>query len=152
MSRYDDIIIALQVLQAQILVVNGYRTDAGLNFWLNLEYQTEPPAKPCTILYPGDVTDSLGGDPEPALGEENHSLAVKIEGFIDDSETGSQGQALRQDILQAFNADRSLGGLVEMVDPSLTSSSTVEEAGEGGFLSFVNVEFTLTYVTLLGES
>jgi len=152
MSRYDAIITALQVLQAQILVAGGYRTDAGLNFFLNLEYQTAPPAKPCTILYPGEVTDSTGGDTPPSLGEENHSLPVKIEGFIADTERGVEGQKLRQDILQAFNADRSLGGLVELVDPNLTSSSTVEEAGEGGFLSFVNVEFVLTYVTLMGAS
>jgi len=152
MSRYDDIIAALQALQARILTAGGYRTDAGQHVWLNLEYQTAPPEKPCTILYPGEVSDSTGGDTPPSLGEENHSLPIKIEGFIADNERGEQGQALRQDILQAFNADRSLGGLVELVDPQLTSSATVEEAGEEGFLSFVQVELTLFFVTLLGAS
>jgi len=149
MSRYDDIITALRTRLALIKISDGYRTDAGSRVWLNLEYQTAPAAKPCVIVYPGDVSDSLDGDVPPSLGEENHSLSIKLEGFIDDSETGYQGQALRQDILQVFNADRSLGNLVELVDPGLSSGATTEESA-AGFVSFVNVEFTLNYVTLLG--
>ena len=152
MSRYDDIITALRTRFALVLKANGYRTDAGLKVWLNLEYQTAPPAKPCVIIYPGDVSDSLDGNVPPSLGEENHALPIKLEGFIDDTETGAQGQSLRQDILQAFNTDRSLGNLVELVDPGLSSSATVEEGGEAGFISFVQVELTLNYVTLMGES
>ncbi|MCF6178908.1 MAG: hypothetical protein L3J63_05890 [Geopsychrobacter sp.] len=152
MSRYDDIITALQALQAQILIANGYRTDAGNKAWLNLEYQTEPPQKPCSILYPGEVTDSVDGDPPASLGEENHHLDIKLEGFINDTERGDQGQKLRQDFLQVINQDRTLGGLVEGIDGALKSSATIEQAGEGGFYSFVEMEFTLLYVTLWGAS
>lgn len=152
MSHYDDIIAALQAMLAQITTANGYRTGAGSRVWLNLEYQTVPPQKPCCILFPGEVSDSLSGDLAPSLGEENHTLPVKIEAWIADSESGTQGQALRQDILQAFSADRSLGGLVELVDPQISSGSTVEDVGEEGFASYVQVEMTLLYVTLLGGS
>lgn len=152
MSHYDNLITALLAMLAQITVVGGYNTDAGQKVWLNLEYQTAPPQKPCVILFPGEVSDSLSSDPVPSFGEENHSLPLKIEAWITDSETGSQGQALRQDILKAFNADRSLGGLVELIDPNISSEATVEEGGEEGFISFVQVEMNLLYVTLLGVS
>lgn len=152
MSRYDSIITALQDLQAQILVVNGYRTNAGNKFWLNLEYQTEPPHKPCSILYPGEVTDSVDGETPASLGEENHYLGIRLEGFIEDTERGDQGQQLRQDFLQLVNQDRTLGGLVEGIDGALKSSTTIEQAGEGGFYSFVEMNFTLFYVTLWGEA
>jgi len=164
MSRYDDIIAALQLRFSQIRVTpyievgyslgdyvdNIFQTDAGANSFLNLEYQTAPPEKPCTIVYTGDVTDTLDGDTPPSLGEENHFFEIKVEGFINDSAAGSEGQKLRQDFIHAINQDRTFGGLVEGVEGAIKSSTTVEPAGEGGFLSFVEIHFTLFYATIWG--
>jgi len=152
MSRYDAIIAALLAAFARIQVANGYNTDAGQRVWKNQEYQTAPPEKPCIILYPGDIDDSLDGDPAPSQGEENHLLPFTVEGMIADDEAGTQGELLRQDILKALKADMFFGGLTEGFSGGQSSSATVEDAGEEGFLGHVVVNATLLYVTLFGEA
>ncbi len=149
--KYDLIIAALLSALGQIQIVNGYNTDAGLKVWRQHEYMTEDPEKPCIILFPGEVTDSLDGDPAPSQGEENHLLPFKIEAFIADDAAGAQGSKLRQDIVKALKVDQYLGGLSEGYDGSVTSNSTVERAGNNGFLGFVEINATLLYVTLFGE-
>lgn len=151
MSRYDDILAALATLLGTISQFNGYATDAGLTVYKNLEYQTAPPTKPCIIYYPGDVTDSLDGDPPPSNGEENHTLPVRIEGVIGETERGDRGELLRLDILKALKSDRLLGGLTEGHGSSIASSSAIEDAGDEGFLGFVQIELSIHYVTLYGE-
>ena len=151
MSKYDDIITALQARLGLILIASGYRTDAGAKVWVNLQYQTEPPQVPCCIIFPGDVSDSLDGDTPPSQGEENHLLPVEIEGFIADDETGSAGHDLRQDILTALKVDRLFGGLTEGFSGAIESSATVYQAGQSGFRSHVQVRVTLFYVTAYGQ-
>jgi hypothetical protein len=151
MSRYDDILAALATLLGTIRVFNSYQTDGGLHVHKNLEYQTAPADTPCIIYYPGDVTDSLDGDPPPSNGEENHTFPVRIEGIISDTERGDQGELLRIDILRALKSDRLLGGLTEGHGSSISSSSAIEDAGDQGFLGFVQVDLAIHYVTLYGE-
>lgn len=148
MSVATDIIAALQALQAQILVANGYRTDAGLNTHLNLEYETEPPNKPCTILFPGDITDTV--DDECCLGEESHYRPVKIQGCLLDDAAGTNGEDLRLDLLQAINQDRTLGGLIEDIDGDIKTKAEVKAAGDQGYISFVDLKCTLWWVTEFG--
>lgn len=152
MSRYDDIQAALLARLGEILIANGYRTDAGERVWLNLEYQTAPPEKPCLILYPGEVSDSLDGDTPASLGEENHLLPIVIEGFIVDSERGDQAAALWQDVQKALKTDPWFGGLTEGFSGSFVSSSRVEDAGEAGMLGFVRVECSIFYATEYGDA
>lgn len=151
MSIRDQILTALTLVLAGIRVANGYQTDAGLRVWVNLEYQTAPPDKPCLILYPGDVSDSVDGDPPASLGEENHGLALSVEGFIADSESGAQAELLRQDILRALKLDPWCGGLADGFG-AITSAARVENAGEEGLLGFVRIDFTINYATPYGES
>ncbi len=151
MSRYDDINSALKAALGQILTANGYHTNAGQRVWQNLEYQTAPPDKPCMILYPGEVDDSLDGDPAPSQGEENHLLPIRVEGFIVDDEAGTRGSLLRQDIVKALKTDPYFAGLSEGFSGGFSSSATVEDGGEDGFLGMVEVNATLLYVTLYGE-
>lgn len=150
MSRYDDILAELDSRLGQIAVAGGYRTDAGARVWKNLEYQVSPPEKPCLIYYPGEISDSLDGETPPALGEENHTLPVTIEGFIADTERGDQGELLRQDVLQALKLDPYFNGLAEGFEGQIRSSSRVEDAGDEGFLGFVTVDFSVFYVTPYG--
>lgn len=160
MSKYDDILSALETRLAGITLANGFRTDAGLRVWKNLEYETAPPDLPCVIYYPGTVSDSIEGDPPPSQGEENHVLPMKIHGVIRDTERGDQAEAIKQDILQALKSDPYFGGLTEGFDGAITSSSRIEPAGaseeEGetdkGFLGFCEVEFSFFYVTAYGGS
>lgn len=151
MSAYADILAAIEARLGQILVANGYRTDAGAAVWKNLEYQTAPPQKPCLIYYPGELSDSLDGDPAPGAGEENHLLPVEIEGFISDTERGDAAEALKLDILQALKADPYFGGLTEGWSGAITSSSTVEDGGAEGFIGFAKASVTLFYVTPWGS-
>lgn len=150
MSAYDNIVSYLEALLGQISLANGYRTDAGTKVWKNLEYKTAPAGMPCSILYPGAVSDTLGGDPPPSQGEENHLLPISIEGFIHDSERGDQGEALRQDFLQALKTDCYFGGLTEGFHGDISSSSTIEDAGDEGLIGFVKVDATILYVTAYG--
>ncbi len=150
MSRYDDIIAAVKTALGGISTANGYRTDAGSTVFENLEYQTQPKQLPCLILFPGDVTDSLGGDTPPSQGEENHTLPIEVEGWIKDDETGAQGAALRQDILQALKADRYFGGLTEGFQGAVSSGVEIVDGGAEGMLGFARVEATLFYVTAWG--
>jgi hypothetical protein len=151
MSRYDDIITALTERLAEIRTAVGYRTDAGERVFINLEYKTAPKEVPCLIFFPGEVTDTLDGDTPPSQGEENHYLPVTIEGWIADDETGAQGQALRQDILQALKTDPYFGGLTEGYSGAINSSAEIEDGGEEGFLGFAQVTATIFYVTAYGE-
>ncbi len=151
MTAFDAIITALQTALAQIRIANGYRTDAGALVHLNLEYQTAPKQTPCLILFPGEITDTIDGDIPPSQGEENHFLPITVEGWIADSESGAEGQKLRQDILKALKVDQFLGGLTEGFSGSVTSSTTIEDAGAEGFLGFVQVIATIHYVTAWGD-
>lgn len=156
MSRYDDILAALEARLAGIRQAAGFRTDGGLRVWKNLEYQTAPPETPCLIYYPGTVSDSLGGETPPSQGEENHFLPIKIDGLIADTERGDAAEALRQDVLQALKSAPYFGGLTEGFEGALTSSSKTVAAAEsegladGGFLGFVEVEAIIFYVTEYG--
>ena len=151
MSRYDDIISALLNTLQQVQQINGFNTDAGIRVWQNQEYMTANPVKPCIILYPGEVDDSLDGDPPPSQGEENHLLPIMVEGMIKDDEAGSQGSLLRQDIVKALKADPFFDGLSDGFSGGFSSSAIVEDAGEDGFLGRVEVNAILLYVTLYGE-
>jgi hypothetical protein len=150
-SVYDNIIAAILARLALITQANGYRTDAGLNLFHQLEYTTLPPVLPCLILQAGDVTDTLDGNVPPSQGEENHLLPLDIEGYITDAESGANGQLLRQDILQALKVDRFFGGLTEGWSGSVESSASVFDAGDDGFRSHVQVRVTIFYVTAYGE-
>jgi hypothetical protein len=147
MSRYLDLLAAVDTALGQIRLDNGYRTEAGLRVWRNLEYQTAPPDKPCVIVYPKGVEDDVDN---ACIGEENHRLQLEIEGFIDDLETGETGEGLRLDILQALKSDETFGGLAEEGIISSGSNVQTEDAGEEGFLSFVQVRVTLSYFTAWG--
>lgn len=151
MSRYDDIIAAHSARLSEIRTAVGYRTDAGERVFINLEYKTAPKEVPCLILFPGEVTDTLDGDTPPSQGEENHYLPVTIEGWTADDETGAQGQALRQDILQSLKTDPYLGGLTEGYSGAINSSSEIEDGGDEGLLGFAQVTATIFYVTAYGE-
>ena len=151
MSTYDSIITALKAALAQIRTATGYRTDAGERVFINLEYQTAPKETPCIILFPGDVTDTIDGDTPPSQGEENHYLPVTIEGWISDDETGAQGHAIRQDILQAIKTDPYFLGVTEGFSGSITSGAEIVDGGEQGFLGFAQVSLTIFYVTAYGE-
>lgn len=151
MTIRDQILTALTLALAGIRVANGYQTEAGARIWVNLEYQTAPPDKPCLILYPGEVTDSVDGDAPASLGEENHSLALSVEGFIADSESGAQAEALRQDVVKALKLDPWCGGYADGFG-GFTSSARVEDAGEDGLLGFAKIDFTVNYATPYGDA
>lgn len=156
MSKYDDILAALEARLGQVQLANGYRTDAGLRVWKNLEYQTAAPELPCLMYSPGDLSDSLEGDPPPSQGEENHFLPLKIDGVIRDTERGDQAEALKQDILQALKTDPYFGSLTEGFEGPVTSSAKTlaaadtEGLADEGFLGFAEVSFSLFYVTAYG--
>lgn len=152
MTKHEQILAALETLLRGITESNGFSCNAGDKVWRNLEYQSQPPEKPCLILYPQTVTDSLGGETPPSQGEENHFLPIEIEGFITDDERGSCAEGLRGDIAKAIKSDTYLGGLTEGFESSITSEARTENAGKDGFLGFVLVKFTILYVTLYGES
>lgn len=159
MSLYDDVLASIETALRRIRTTNGFRTNAGLLVWKNLEYETAPPDLPCVIYYPGQVSDTVEGEVPPSQGEENHYLPIKIDGVIRDTERGDKAEALRQDILAALKADPYFGGLTEGFSEGMTSSSRIEpaaeasdrdNAGEGGFLGFVEVNATIFYVTTYG--
>jgi hypothetical protein len=150
MSRYDDILTFLETVLGTIEQANGYDTNAGFNVFLDLEYETEPEEIPCVITYPGEVTDSLEGNTPPGAGEENHYLPIKIEGHIVEDDERTQGKALRSDILKVLKSDVYFGGLTEGFEGSTTSVVVTEESLNHGYVSFVQVEFTIFYVTAWG--
>ncbi|TLM66014.1 MAG: hypothetical protein FDZ69_07475 [Deltaproteobacteria bacterium] len=151
MSRLSDIIEAVETALQGIKQSAGYHTDAGYHVHLRREFQLSPPDKPALILWPGDVTDSLDGDPAPSQGEENHLLPIEIEGYIDTDERGEAAENLRQDILKALKADQYFGGLTEGYSGNTSSTVEVEEAGEEGLLGHVQVKATIFFVTGYGE-
>lgn len=157
MSKYDDILAAIETRLAGITQAAGYRTDAGFAVRKNLEFETSELVFPSLAYHPGAVRDALDGETPPAQGEENHYLSLKIGGMIRDTERGEQAEALRQDILAALKTDPYLGGLSEGFEGAFTSLSKVVPAEETGglaaegFLGFAEVEVTIFYVTAYGE-
>jgi len=151
-TAHDDNIVAwYMALLATITQASGYNTDAGLNVYLDLDYDTEPEKIPCSILYPGEVTDSLEGNTPPGAGEENHYLPLKFEGHIKEDDENTLGKALRNDLLRAIKADRFAGGLTEGFEGNITSNVITEESANRGYVSFVQIELTVFYVTAWGE-
>lgn len=151
MSRYEQILAAVEAAVGQISIAGGYNTDAGLRVYRNLEYQSAEATRPFIAVHPGETTDSLTGETPPSLGEENHSLSLTIEGVTDDSERGESAEALRQDLLRALKIDPFFGGLAEGFD-RITSKASVEDGGEEGFVGVAAVHLNLQYVTLWRES
>jgi hypothetical protein len=147
---YSDLITAIESALSDITLVNGYRTDAGQRVWRGVEYQSEPPTKPCIIYYPGEVGSSVDGDPPPSLGEQSHRLPVQIEAYIDDDATAAAAEDLRHDLVAALHKDPFFGGLCDGIE-SVSSSARAERGGQGGYLGVVEVDLTITYTTLYGD-
>jgi hypothetical protein len=138
----------LDTLLAGILQANGYRTDAGADVFRELEYTERPDVTPCLIIYRGEHTSGVEGDIPPGIGEANNFYPIGVEGFIDDTKDGAEGEKLRADIVRALRSDPLFGGLTEpLID---IKSSTSVQQGEEVF-SCVQVAFTVFYVTAFGE-
>lgn len=147
MSIELDILAALEAGLAIIRTANGYQTDAGAEVFKNLEYQLRPDVD-CIIYFPGRKRHTSEGEVPPSLGEENNFLPISIEAFVEDDLRGTQGQALKEDLEKWVKANRYLGGLAEYLQ-EFEAEVSVQE-GETPF-SFVQVSFTIFYVTAVGE-
>ena len=151
MSAELDILTALEGALGWVLVANGYQTDAGENVYKNLEYETQPEAAiwPCIIYFPGKLQSGYEGEVPPSLGEQNNFLPVRIEAFILDDARGTKGQALKEDLRKAVTAAGTFGGLVESVEGY--GSEAQVKSGAESYWSYVEVEFTLFFVTAWGQ-
>jgi hypothetical protein len=148
----EEQIIALLITRLKtILIANGYLTSAGTRVFRNLQYTLEEQERPSLYLFPGDNTASYGGNTPPCLGEQNHFLQIKIEGFIDDDELGTAGRNLCADLSKLLWGDEYYTGLAEGYEGDVKINSTVSNSGEDGFISFVEAEFIIFYVTATGE-
>lgn len=150
MSAELDILTALEAALKTVLAANGYQTDAGMNAYKNLEYETQPEASiwPCIIYFPGELQSGFEGEVPPSLGEQNNFLPVRIESFILDDERGTNGQKLKEDHRKAVTAAGTFGGLVELVEGY--SSKAEVKPGSESYWSYVATEFTLFFVTPWG--
>lgn len=151
MSRELDIINLLEAALSRVSAANGYQTEAGMNVYRNLEYETQPEDAiwPCLINLPGELQCGYEGDISPCLGEQNNYLPIKIEGFILDDERGSNGQALKEDLRRAITTAGTFGDLVELVQDYSSKAET--KSGAENYWSYVSASFTIFFVTLWGE-
>lgn len=131
-----------------IRLANGYRTDAGADVFLELEYTEKPEVIPCLCLYRGELSSGTAGPVPPCCNEDNHLYPWAIEGFIADTKDGAAGQLLEADIIRRLGSDPSLGGLIESQED--IKSVTAVEQGDDVY-STVKVSFTAFYVTPRGE-
>jgi hypothetical protein len=152
MSVESNILDNLETALRGILIANGYQTDAGVNVFVNLEYETAPDAElfPCIIMFPGQLSSGEDGDVPPCMGEQNNFLPVHIEAYALDDERGTEGRKIKEDLRKRVTAAGSFGGLVELVK-DYKSAAEVQSAADS-FRSYVDADFTFFYVTPWGES
>lgn len=148
MTIRQQIITALADRMSSITRANGYNSDAGLNVFRELRYTESPDVMPSISVFFGETASGTEGDIRPCFGEENHTIAVSIEGVIADDLDGAEGENLRTDIIAAIRSDYTLSGLCEPVDN--IKSSVAVSAGEEIF-STVFVGLNILYVTAWGE-
>lgn len=148
MTRSESIKAALTQLLSGVTTANGYQTDAGLHVFRELRYTENPDVMPSISVFFGETGSGTEGDIRPCFGEENHTIAVSIEGVIADDLDGEEGERLRSDIVSAIRSDYTLSGLCEPIDN--IKSSVAVSAGEEIF-STVFIGLSLLYVTAWGE-
>lgn len=151
MSVESQILDLLEAGLKTVLVANGFQSDAGTNVFKNLEYQTAPEASlwPCLVLFPGELQSGTEGDVPPCMGEQNNFLPVRLEGYTADDERGTNGQKIKEDFRKLVTGLDHFGDLVEQVEGY--KSSTNVQSGAEGFWSAVACDFTIFYVTPVGE-
>jgi len=97
-----DTILALQAALADIRVVNGYRTDAGLRVLLDVFQLGESDTYPTLRLVEDELDESQGN-----AGAVD-AITLTVEGYIEAAQDGAQRKAhdLRDDVLAAFRKIR----------------------------------------------
>lgn len=151
MSVESQILDLLEAALKTVLTVNGFQSNAGTNVFKNLEYQTAPEASlwPCIVFFPGELQSGNEGDVPPCMGEQNNFLPVRLEGYIEDDERGTAGQKIKEDFRKLVTGLGHFGDLVELVNGYRSSSNV--QPGADGFWSAVACDFTIFYVTPVGE-
>lgn len=151
MSVESQILDLLEAGLKTVLIANGFQSDAGSNVFKNLEYQTAPEASlwPCLVYFPGELQSGNEGDVPPCMGEQNNFLPVRLEGYTVDDERGTTGQKIKEDFRKLVTALGYFDGLVELVQGYKSSANV--QPGADGFWSAVACDFTIFYVTPVGQ-
>lgn len=151
MTIEAQIITLLMERLQTITIANGYKTSAGQRVFRNLEYTITNQERPSLHLFVGENIASFEGNTPPCLGEQNHYLQLKIEGFIDDNEAGLEAANLCADLAKLLWSDQYYTGLTEGYEGQVKISGEVQNGGEDGFIGYAGAEFTIFYITAIGE-
>lgn len=151
MSIESQILNLLETRLKTILTANGYNTSAGTHVYRNLQYATSGLERPGLVLFTGENNATYEGKTPPSLGEQNHFLHLKIEGFVDDNERGEQAALLRADLTKILFSDQYYNGLADGYEGAVQITSEPQNSGDDGFIGYTAAEFILFYVTATGE-
>ena len=135
-SAFDAIITRLQ----DILIANGYNTDAGNQVYSGVRFFNDDTTFPVVTVFSGDeVVEKLTYD------SYRSERAVNIEAYVKDASTPTGSiEDMIEDIQHAVElADTSLGGLVEVLD--YTGVEEIEMPESGSDLAGVRVTYLFTY-------
>lgn len=148
MTKEQQIIANIEARLATVLMANGFKTSAGIRVYKNQEYTVQEQTRPLLTLFPGKNTITTDNT---LIGQQGHIFEIGIEGVVDDNERGEETDNLRADLAKIIWQDYSFGGLIVGMPESVTIDSRVENAGEDGFIGFVQAGFSVLYRTAMGE-